>query len=114
MAVYRFFLCMLLCSCYASTGPDNNVAVQNGLAKSSSSIDDETTIKIKSITTQLSSMMKDKRRNDKRKYQQNDNENDIQQQTADVLSRPFVTLTYAQTLDGPVIQDSVDRQNSVI
>ena len=65
---------MLLCTCYASTGPDN-APVQNGLA--TSSIEDETTIKIKSITTQLSSWMKDKRR-----------------------SRPFVTLTFAQSLDG--------------
>jgi len=98
---------MLLCSCYASTGPDN-AAVQNGLAKISST-DDETTIKIKSITTQLSSMMKDKRRNDKRKYH---DEDDIQQQTVAILSRPFVTLAYAQTLDGMLAATTSDQNDA--
>jgi len=101
---------MLLCSCYASTGPDNAV-VQNGLAKISST-DDETTVKIKSITTQLSSMMKDKRRIDKRKYQQNDDD-DIQQQSADILSRPFVTLAYAQTLDGMLAAITSDQTDAL-
>ena len=88
MAVYRFyFLCMLLSSCYASTSPDNAV-VKSGLAKNSS-IEDETTIKIKSITTQLSSWMKDKRR-----------------------SRPFVTLTFAQSLDGMLAATTNDKNDA--
>ena len=89
MAAYRFyFLCMLLSSCYASTSPDNAV-VKSGLAKNSS-IEDETTIKIKSITTQLSSWMKDKRR-----------------------SRPFVTLTFAQSLDGMLAATTSDQTDAL-
>lgn len=110
VSYHLLLLCLLLSTwCQANTIPTIKKASRASSEKKSETTDDDAaTIQIQSITSQVSSWMKDKRKKDKKRNNYQDIEEDIplqrQQQyiQKDILSRPFVTLSYAQTLDGMI------------
>ena len=105
------YLVLVLCLSRACLTTSNTNVDGPGLTKSASNINsidlglDENDAAIQHILSRLSSWMKEKRKNDKRYRHVFDDDVALHQQQMPretELNRPFVTLAYAQTLDGMI------------
>lgn len=104
-------LVLVLCLSRACLTTSNANVDGSGLANSANNIDstdlgpDENDAAIQHILSRLSSWTKEKRKNDKRNRHVFDDDVALHQQQMPrktELNRPFVTLAYAQTLDGMI------------
>ena len=98
LVVAYLSLCLLLCPvCHFASPDSNNISnvgggvPKNSIREASGGADNDSTIQ--SITSQITSWMKDERRNNKRNINYEDDNGN---------RRPFLTLAYAQSLDGMI------------
>ncbi|KAL3764531.1 hypothetical protein ACHAW5_004795 [Stephanodiscus triporus] len=110
-ALLACYLVLVLCLSRACPTTSNANVDGHGLTKSAGKIGDhgleadENDAAIQCILSRLSSWMKEKRKNDKRNRHNYDDDVVLHhQQTSQITEvyRPFVTLAYAQTLDGMI------------
>ncbi|KAL7537477.1 hypothetical protein ACHAXR_007840 [Thalassiosira sp. AJA248-18] len=101
LAYYLILLSFVICTCQANSSA--NVDGQSLIKSTGKDVVDDggkDDAVIESIVSQLSSWMKQKRKSAKRN--QDFDEDIMLQQPPQTLDRPFVTLAYAQTLDGMI------------